>query len=85
YCSKTAQAAKNRGGQAMIALLLMGFAIVALIQIPGLIKKQWWKELISFTVLWSIGLVLSVVVAMGIRLPPVSTVIGQFITGMLGI
>ena len=69
----------------MIALLLMGFIIVALIQIPSLIKKQWWKELISFTVLWSIGLVLSVVVAMGIRLPPVSTVIGQFITGMLGI
>ena len=64
----------------MIALLLMGFAIVALIQIPGLIKKQWWRELICFTVLWSIGLVLSMMVAIGITLPPISTIIGQYIS-----
>ncbi|HPF43895.1 MAG TPA: hypothetical protein PKV15_04300 [Syntrophomonadaceae bacterium] len=69
----------------MIALLLMGFGIVALIQIPGLIKKQWWRELACFTVLWSIGLVLSVMLAMGITLPPVSTMINQYISGMFGI
>lgn len=69
----------------MIALLLMGFAIAALIQIPGLIKKQWWRELICFTVLWSIGLVLSVMVAIGIRMPPISTIIGHYISGIFGI
>ena len=69
----------------MIALLLMGFIIVALIQIPSLIKKQWWKELICFTVLWSIGLVLSMMVAIGITLPPISTIIGHYISGIFGI
>lgn len=69
----------------MIALLLIGFAIVAFIQIPSLLKKNWRRELICFTVLWSIGLVLSVMIALGITLPPVSTIITQLITGMFGI
>ena len=69
----------------MIALLLIGFGIVAIIQIPSLVKKQWWRELICYTALWSIGLVLSIMVAIGIRLPPVSTIINQFINGMFGI
>jgi cyanate permease len=69
----------------MIALLLMGFGIVALIQIPSLIKKQWRRELICFTVLWSIGLVLSILVAVGITLPPISTIINHYITEMFGL
>ena len=69
----------------MIALLLIGFVIVALIQIPGLVQKQWWRELICFAVLWSIGLVLSLMISMGITLPPISTIINNSITGLLGI
>ncbi|NLB53535.1 MAG: hypothetical protein GX808_11480 [Syntrophomonadaceae bacterium] len=68
----------------MIALLLMGFGIVALIQIPSLIKKQWRRELICFTILWSIGLVLSIMIAVGITMPPISTIINHYITVMFG-
>lgn len=69
----------------MIALLLIGFGIVALIQIPGLVQKQWWRELICFLVLLSIGFILSVIISMGITLPPISTIINKSITGMFGI
>jgi hypothetical protein len=69
----------------MIALLLIGFAIVALIQIPDLVRKQWWRELIVFMVLWFTGLTLSVMISMGINLPPISTIINNTITGMLGL
>lgn len=69
----------------MIALLLMGFGIVALIQIPGLIKKHWWRELTCFAVLWSIGLILSIMIAMGIILPPISTLINHTISGWFGL
>jgi len=69
----------------MIALVLMGFGIVALIQIPGLVRKQWWRELICFAFLWFMGLILSVMIAIGIKLPPISTIINKSITGMFGI
>ena len=64
----------------MIALLLIGFTILA-----SLVRKRWWKELICFAVLWFLGLVFSVMVSMGINLPPISTIINKFITGMFGI
>ncbi|WP_061215046.1 hypothetical protein [Syntrophomonas wolfei] len=68
----------------MIALVLIGFGMVALIQIPGLVRKQWWRELLCFAVLLFMGLILSVMISMGIEIPPVTTIINETITGMLG-
>ncbi|MDD3894896.1 MAG: hypothetical protein PHU36_07740 [Syntrophomonadaceae bacterium] len=69
----------------MIILLLIGFGLVALIQIPRLIKKQWRRELICFSILWAIGLILSVLIAAGITLPPVATLINQAVRGWFGL
>lgn len=68
----------------MIALLFIGFGTVALIQIPGLVRKQWWQELICFLVLLSMGFILSVILSMGITLPPISTIINNSIIVMFG-
>lgn len=68
----------------MIVLLLAGFGIVALIQIPGLIRKQWWKELVCFAILWIIGFILSLMITMGITIPPITTIINSSIINMLG-
>lgn len=68
----------------MIVILLLGFALLALWQIPGLVKKNWRKELVCFSLLWFTGLVLSLMIALGVRIPPLSTLIGQWIS-MLGI
>ena len=69
----------------MIVLLLIGFAMLALWQIPGLVRKRWWRELICFAVLWFMGFIFSVMVSMGINLPPISTIINKLLTGFLGI
>ncbi|MDP4093598.1 MAG: hypothetical protein Q8920_09580 [Bacillota bacterium] len=69
----------------MIALLVIGFGAVALIQIPGLVRKRWWRELITFTVLLLAGFILSVVILVGVKIPPISTIINKFITGVFGI
>ncbi len=69
----------------MIALLIMGFGIVALIQIPALVKKQWWRELICFTVLWSAGFILSIMISTGITLPSISMIINKTIVGIFGL
>ncbi len=69
----------------MIVLLFIGFGIVALIQIPGLVRKSWWRELITFIVLWSAGLILGIMLAAGVKIPHITTIISKFITGMFGI
>ena len=69
----------------MIVLMMIVFAILALLQIPSLVRKRWWRELICFAVLWCMGLIFSVMVSLGITLPPISTIINKFITGMFGI
>ncbi len=66
----------------MIALLIMGFGIVALIQIPALVQKQWWRELIVFMVLWSAGFILSIMISTGITLPPITMIINKYIIGI---
>jgi len=69
----------------MIALLLLGFAGIALIQIPSLVHKQWWWELIVFTIFWLSGLILSVLLSLGVKLPPVTTIIGNYISKIFSI
>ena len=69
----------------MIALLIIGFAMLALLQIPSLVQKRWRRELICFAVLWFMGFIFSVMLSMGINLPPISTIINKYITGMFGI
>lgn len=69
----------------MIALLFLGFGIMALMEIPGLIQKQWWRELIGFFIFWSAGFILSIMMSMGITLPPVSTIINNSVIRILGI
>ncbi len=69
----------------MIALLLLGFGIVALLQIPGLVRKQWWRELIVFTMLWLSGLILSLFLTFGVKLPAVTTIIGNIVSKLFGI
>lgn len=68
----------------MIALLLMGFAVVALWGIPGLVRNRWWKELVVFLVLWSAGIILGILTTIGITLPPLSTLINKTAAGMFG-
>lgn len=69
----------------MIAFFIFGFGIMAFIQVPGLVRKQWWRELICFAVLWFMGLIFSVMISMGINLPPITTIINDALTGMFGI
>lgn len=69
----------------MIVLLLIGFAFVAIWEIPGLVRNRWWRELILFMGLWSAGFMLSVMISMGIILPPISTIINKSVTGIFGL
>ncbi|MEW6624502.1 MAG: hypothetical protein AB1420_15500 [Bacillota bacterium] len=43
----------------VIGILVMGF-LIALFEIPGLVKKKLWGELVAFCVLLTVGVALAV-------------------------
>ncbi|WP_422443645.1 hypothetical protein [Thermoanaerobacterium sp. DL9XJH110] len=53
----------------MIVLLLVLFAGIIMFEVPGLIKKKMWRELVAFTVYLLIGMALSIPQVMGLKLP----------------
>lgn len=68
-----------------VLLLVIGFTIIGFMQIPSLVRKRWWKELICFGVLWLSGLILSIMLAIEINLPPISTILTELLTKIFGI
>lgn len=53
----------------MVLLLIVLFAAIIFLEVPSLIKKKMWGELIAFSVLMSIGMFLSITQALDIKLP----------------
>jgi len=52
----------------MIILLLLACLLIVIIEVPSLVKKKMWRELVVFSVLLVIGMVLAVPQVYGIRL-----------------
>jgi hypothetical protein len=59
--------------------------MIALLQIPNLLQKGWWREIIAFAFFWSIGLILSIILLIKGSLPPITTIISESISKMFGI
>ncbi len=53
---------------AILGILFIG-AIISLFEIPPLIKKKWWREVIVYFLLLSGGLTLSVLLSMNVPIP----------------
>ncbi|MCL6639187.1 MAG: hypothetical protein K6T80_05845 [Firmicutes bacterium] len=53
----------------MIVLLMLMFAVIILLEAPGLVKKKMWRELAAFSVYLSIGMALSIPQVLGVKLP----------------
>lgn len=66
----------------MILLLILGLAGVILFEVPGLIKKRYWRELVAFSVFLCLSLILSLLMALGIELPNVTTAISNFVEAL---
>lgn len=67
----------------MIFLLIMAFTGMALVEVPGLIRKKYWRELIVFVFLMLVGFILSLLLTLGINLPTWSRVIEYVFGGLL--
>lgn len=62
----------------MLLLLLAVFVVIIVLEVPGLVRKQMWRELAAFGFLLALGTVFSVTEALDIHLPNPTTVTEKF-------
>ena len=53
----------------MIFLLIIVFIGIALFEIPGLIRKKYWRELTVFSIFLLLAFILSLLQAIGTKIP----------------
>ena len=51
----------------MIILLLLAFVIIIGLEMPGLVRKKMWRELVAFSVYLAVGIALAIPQTYGIR------------------
>lgn len=49
-------------------ILLIG-AIISLFEIPPLVKKKWWREIIVYFILLSVGMTLAILISANVTIP----------------
>jgi hypothetical protein len=68
----------------MIALLLI-YAFIAVLNIPGMIKKKEWRELAAFSVFYAAGFLLGLLYVLDIPIPSPMKGLDYLIVEVLGI
>lgn len=53
----------------VILLLIMAFTGVMFLEVPALIRKKYWRELLVFMVFLSVGFILAFLQIIGIKIP----------------
>ncbi len=57
-------------------LLLM--VVIAVVEVPSLIRKRWWRELMVLALVWLMATVYGILVIAGIPIPQPTRVITTF-------
>jgi hypothetical protein len=52
-----------------IFLLITAFILIILYEVPGLIRKKYWRELVAFSALLSIAFFVSLMQTLNIKIP----------------
>ncbi len=66
-----------------IFLLVVVFGGVVLFEVPGLIRQEYWRELIVFSLFLSLGFTLYLLRIMGVEFPSITKVLIELIKPLL--
>ena len=67
----------------MVFIIIIAFGMIVLFEIPGLIQKRYWPELVAFSILLFLSFGLSLLIVFGVNPPYISSGIGQIIKKLL--
>lgn len=59
----------------VVFVLALIFGLIVLFEIPGVLERKFWRELVSFGLLWVIGLVMNLLIFLNKAWPPQGTAI----------
>lgn len=62
----------------VILSILLIFLIIIWIEVPALVQKKMWRELIVFSILLLIGMMLSIPQVLGIHIPSPDDLVAVF-------
>lgn len=63
----------------MIWVVVVGFAIVALIDLPPLLQQKKWRAVTAFVCVFAVGLTLEVLTVLKIQVPSALEVLGKLV------
>ncbi|HBG15744.1 MAG TPA: hypothetical protein DDW93_03100 [Firmicutes bacterium] len=66
----------------MIFLVILGFGLIVVVEVPSLIRRQYWRELVVFSFFIFVGLLLTVFLTLGVELPYIDVELTKLITGL---
>lgn len=66
----------------MILLLLIGFALIALIDLVPLLRRRSWRAAAAFLFLFAAALTLSVLLVNGVKVPSVLILLGDAVRAL---
>lgn len=52
-----------------LLLVVFAFAVIVAYELPSMLDKKQWRELITFSILVLLGLIISCLMTMGVKLP----------------
>ncbi len=69
----------------MLFLVIIGYLVLGILEIPPLIKKQQTKELVLYSVFFTLAFVLSILLVLGVNLPSPAKMLERVVTTFLGV
>jgi hypothetical protein len=68
----------------MLFLIILSYVIIALIEVAQLYKKNQKKECITYMILLSVALILSILLYLGVEMPSASRLIAKIVKFLIG-
>jgi len=59
----------------VLILLIATFVGLAVLEVPGLVSRNLWRELAAFLIIWVVAFTVSLLLALGVKLPNLVEVI----------
>jgi hypothetical protein len=67
----------------LVFLLIVAYLAIILFEVPGLIRKKYWRELVAFAVLLLVSFILSFLYVIGIKMTRPTEVITTIVNAVL--
>ncbi|MGS0745007.1 hypothetical protein ACU70A_03485 [Syntrophomonas erecta subsp. sporosyntropha] len=66
-----------------VFLVIIAYILICLFEVPGLIRDKYWRDLATFSVFLLSALILSLLMAAGIKLPLIDPILYKAFTPLL--